>query len=45
MKSKVHRAIVTGADLNCEGGIALDEALIGAAGFLVGEGGSDLELG
>lgn len=37
MKSKVHRATVTGADLNYEGSIALDEALIEAAGFLVGE--------
>ena len=37
MKSKVHRATVTGADLNYEGSIALDEALIEAAGFVVGE--------
>jgi aspartate 1-decarboxylase len=37
MKSKVHRATVTGADLNYEGSIALDEALMEAAGFLVGE--------
>lgn len=37
MKSKVHRATVTGADLNYEGSIALDQALIEAAGFLVGE--------
>jgi aspartate 1-decarboxylase len=37
MKSKVHRAVVTGADLNYEGSIALDEALIDAAGFVVGE--------
>lgn len=37
MKSKLHRATVTGADLNYEGSIALDEALIEAAGFLVGE--------
>ena len=37
MKSKVHRATVTGADLNYEGSVALDEALIEAAGFLVGE--------
>ena len=37
MKSKVHRATVTGADLNYEGSIALDESLIEAAGFLVGE--------
>ena len=37
MKSKVHRATVTGADLNYEGSISLDEDLIEAAGFLVGE--------
>lgn len=37
MKSKVHRATVTGADLNYEGSIALDEALIEAAGFALGE--------
>ena len=37
MKSKVHRATVTGADLNYEGSIALDEALIDAAGFAIGE--------
>ena len=37
MKSKVHRATVTGADLNYEGSIALDEALIEAAGFVLGE--------
>ena len=37
MKSKLHRATVTGADLNYEGSIALDEALIEVAGFLVGE--------
>ena len=37
MKSKLHRATVTGADLNYEGSIALDEALIEAAGFVIGE--------
>lgn len=37
MKSKVHRATVTGADLTYEGSIALDEELIESAGFLVGE--------
>ena len=37
MKSKLHRATVTGADLNYEGSIAIDEALIEAVGFLVGE--------
>jgi aspartate 1-decarboxylase len=35
-KSKVHRATVTGADLNCEGSIALDEALNRGRWFLVG---------
>ena len=37
MKSKIHRATVTGADLNYEGSIALDEALIEVAGFVIGE--------
>lgn len=37
MKSKVHRATVTGADLNYEGSIALDQGLIEAAGFVLGE--------
>ena len=37
MKSKIHRAIVTGADLNYEGSIAIDEELIEAAGLVVGE--------
>jgi aspartate 1-decarboxylase len=37
MKSKIHRATVTGADLNYEGSIALDEALMRAAEFYVGE--------
>lgn len=37
MKSKIHRATVTGADLNYEGSIALDESLIEAAKFAVGE--------
>ena len=37
MKSKIHRATVTGADLNYEGSIALDQELIEAAGFVIGE--------
>lgn len=37
MKSKIHRAIVTGADLNYEGSIAIDQQLIDAAGLLPGE--------
>ncbi len=37
MKGKIHRAIVTGADLNYEGSIAIDQALIEAAGLLPGE--------
>jgi len=37
MKGKVHRARVTGADLNYEGSISIDQALIEAAGFLVNE--------
>lgn len=34
MKSKLHRATVTGADLNYEGSIAIDPALCDAAHFL-----------
>jgi aspartate 1-decarboxylase len=37
MKSKIHRAAVTRADLNYEGSIAIDERLMEAAGFLPGE--------
>ena len=37
MKSKIHRASVTGADLNYEGSIAIDEGLMEAAGVLPGE--------
>ena len=37
MKSKIHRATVTRADLNYEGSIAIDTQLIEAAGLLVGE--------
>ena len=37
MKSKIHRATVTGADLNYEGSIAIDQTLIESAGFLPGE--------
>lgn len=31
LKSKIHRAVVTGADLNYEGSIAIDKKLIEAA--------------
>ncbi len=31
LKSKIHRAVVTGADLNYEGSIAIDTKLIEAA--------------
>jgi aspartate 1-decarboxylase len=37
LKSKIHRARVTGADLHYEGSIAIDEALIDAAGLLPNE--------
>lgn len=31
LKSKIHRAVVTGSDLNYEGSITIDKKLIGAA--------------
>lgn len=37
MKSKIHRATVTRADLNYEGSIAIDGELLEAAGILPGE--------
>ncbi len=37
MKSKIHRATVTRADLNYEGSIAMDGDLLDAAGILPGE--------
>ncbi|MBX3533744.1 MAG: aspartate 1-decarboxylase [Xanthobacteraceae bacterium] len=37
MKGKIHRATVTGADLNYEGSIGIDRALMDAAGFLKNE--------
>jgi aspartate 1-decarboxylase len=37
LRSKIHRAIVTGADLNYIGSITIDEDLIEKAGFLPGE--------
>jgi aspartate 1-decarboxylase len=37
MKSKIHRATVTRADLNYEGSIAVDGTLLDAAGILPGE--------
>lgn len=33
LKSKIHRATITGADINYEGSISIDPALIRAAGF------------
>lgn len=36
-KSKIHRAVVTEADLNYEGSITIDENLIDAARLMVGE--------
>lgn len=37
MKSKLHRAVVTQADLEYEGSIAIDRDLLDAAGILVHE--------
>jgi len=37
LKSKIHRAVVTQADLNYAGSITLDEALMEAADLLEGE--------
>jgi aspartate 1-decarboxylase len=37
MKSKIHRATVTRADLNYEGSIGIDDCLLQAAGILPGE--------
>ncbi|UCC79039.1 MAG: aspartate 1-decarboxylase [Candidatus Zixiibacteriota bacterium] len=37
MKSKIHRATVTGADLNYEGSISIDKNLLDAAGIMVYE--------
>ena len=37
MKSKIHRATVTGADLNYEGSISIDRDLLDAAGIMVYE--------
>ena len=37
LKSKIHRATVTDADLNYEGSITIDEDLIDAANMLVNE--------
>src|SRR2546421_12987896 len=37
MKSKIHRATVTRADLNYEGSIGIDENLLESAGILAGE--------
>ncbi|RYZ81734.1 MAG: aspartate 1-decarboxylase [Proteobacteria bacterium] len=37
MKSKIHRATVTGADLSYEGSISIDPGLIKDAGFFINE--------
>lgn len=37
LKSKIHRATVTGADLNYEGSISIDKDLLKTAGILVYE--------
>ncbi|AMA59842.1 aspartate 1-decarboxylase [Bradyrhizobium sp. CCGE-LA001] len=37
MKGKIHRASVTEADLHYEGSVAIDRALLDAAGFLINE--------
>lgn len=37
LKSKIHRARLTGADLHYEGSIAIDEELLAAADILPGE--------
>lgn len=37
LKSKIHRATVTEADLNYEGSISIDPKLIEAAGLLINE--------
>ena len=37
LKSKIHRATVTGAELDYEGSLAVDPELIEAAGMIVGE--------
>ena len=36
-KAKIHRAVVTGAELAYEGSLAVDPLLLEAAGMLVGE--------
>jgi aspartate 1-decarboxylase len=37
LKSKIHRATVTGADLNYEGSISIDKDLLNAAGIMTYE--------
>lgn len=37
MKSKIHRATITGADLNYEGSISIDRNLLDTAGIMVYE--------
>ena len=37
MRAKIHRAVVTEADLHYEGSIGIDESLLELSGLLVGE--------
>lgn len=37
LKSKIHRAILTGADLHYEGSIAIDKTLMAKADLVPGE--------
>jgi len=37
LKSKIHRATLTGTELNYEGSITMDQALLDKAGILAGE--------
>ncbi len=37
LKAKIHRAVVTGADLNYEGSLGIDQDLLDAADILPGE--------
>ena len=39
LKSKIHRATVTEADLTYEGSVSIDPKLIKAAGFFLNESG------
>ena len=37
LKSKIHRAVITGTEIDYEGSIAIDEALLDGADILPGE--------